>query len=76
MAVKPAELENPERDLSLETREQGKGADSGRARAELQALQERLAAAKSMKPKDTQPHCGDCFRRGWAAALRMVEGRE
>lgn len=82
MSVRPQELENPERDLALETRENtrrfGRKPDEAQE-AELQALRhlrERLEGAKAnTTPSDTAPHCADCYRRGWRAALAAVEGK-
>jgi hypothetical protein len=76
MSVKSRELENPERGLELQNRDAGD--ERGRRRedsagAELRALRERVAAVKSTKPLDPVPHCGDCYRRGWAAAVRAIE---
>jgi len=81
MAVRPEILDNQERTLALSTREGPPPQRSKReddTPAELNVLRERIAVAKITAPqsKDTQPHCGDCFRRGWAAALRVVEGLE
>jgi hypothetical protein len=79
MSVKPENLENPERDMKLLTREGGpaqarKRDDLEAAAEQLRTLRERIAEAAKATPRDTTPHCGDCFRRGWAAALRAVEG--
>ncbi len=42
--------------------------------ASLVALRKRIAElGKIIKPIDPIPHCGDCYRRGWAAALRELE---
>jgi hypothetical protein len=37
-------------------------------------MRARIEAAKSMTPADAVPHCADCFRRGWAAAVRSIDG--
>jgi predicted phage gp36 major capsid-like protein len=80
MSVKPESLENPERDLALETRENTRrfSRKVEEVEAELQALRQlrdRLATAKATaRPKDTAPHCSDCFARGWAAAVRAIGG--
>lgn len=78
MVVKAADLDNPERGMDLSTREAGEE-KPGRKRedpaaAELKAMRERIAAAKATTPRDPIPHCGDCFRRGWEAAVRAVDG--
>jgi hypothetical protein len=82
MSVKPHELDNPEKDQVLENREphgaQKVADDISRVKTgkpdELEALRRRIAAAvATTAPKDPQPHCGDCYRRGWAAALRSLE---
>lgn len=80
MTVKSSELEVPERDLDLVTRTETRPArkrDDGAEAAELgqlRQLRDRLEDAKRTKPQDDAPHCGDCFRRGWEAALKALEG--
>jgi len=79
MSVKPETLQNPERGLDLQNREAEGKAPRKReepvaAAGELEHLRERIAAAKATTPKDPIPHCGDCYRRGWTAALRSLEG--
>lgn len=78
MSVKPATLENPERDLSLLNRTSAPEPETKPRRkeegAELAAILGRIEGAKGTTPKDPLPHCGDCYRRGWAAALRAIEG--
>jgi len=82
--VKGSELENPESDMHLVNRAP-RGAKDGAEPTErvsatdlakLKALHERVAAAKAAAPlsKDDAPHCGDCFSRGWRAAVRAIEG--
>ena len=83
MAVKAGELDNPEQDLDLANREP-KGAKkvaadiervkhgTPTAETELEALRERIAAAKALDPKDPVPHCADCYSRGFKAAVRML----
>jgi hypothetical protein len=78
MAVRPETLDNQERGLELTTREDADG-KAGRRRedpavGELKALRERIAAVLAAEPKDEAPHCSDCFRRGWKAGLRGLEG--
>ncbi len=76
MSVTPDHLENPERDLDLANRDlKGKPRAKGGAPPadELQALRQRLDTAK-VAGADTNPHCADCFRRGWAAAVRAIAG--
>lgn len=78
MSVKAGTLETPERSLELVTREDEeprparKREEHDAAAADLRALRERIATAKAISPKDRVPHCGDCYRRGWAAALREI----
>jgi hypothetical protein len=78
MAVNRGSLENPERGADLVTRERTPPEETAPLRdptaAELRALRDRIAAAKAGTPKDDAPHCGDCFARGWKAAVRAVEG--
>jgi hypothetical protein len=85
MSIKPEDLQHPERGLELVTRRGGKagGRSAGKEAEgpelelddELEQLRARLQVAESLKKlPDTQPHCGDCFRRGWTAALRAVRG--
>lgn len=85
MSIKAGDLENPERDLDLINRDP-KGtkkvlADLQRVKdgtpteeEELQALRQRISAARTTVGKDPQPHCGDCFKRGWMAAAREIAG--
>ena len=78
MSVKPEALDNQERDLNLVNRESRKLPRSQNredaAAVELRVLRERVAMAKADdKPKDPRPHCGDCYRRGWAAAVAAIE---
>jgi hypothetical protein len=79
MSVEPDALDNQERDLTLVNRENAKlpkrqNREDPAALA-LKELRERVAKAKATdKPKDPLPHCGDCYRRGWAAAVAVIEG--
>lgn len=80
MAVRPSDIENRERDQHLTDRGprpsggQDEAQDNtARDTADLGALRERLKAAKIVG-KDPIPHCGDCWKRGWAAAVRAIEG--
>jgi hypothetical protein len=74
-------LENQERDLVLVNRRRKKARKEAQpepvtdtAAAELEALRARVAKAKATeRPHDAQPHCGDCFRRGWKAAVSAIE---
>ena len=82
--IKSGNLDTQERDLDLTNRDP-KGtrkvlADLERvkhgtptAEDELQALRARITAAATTVGKDPQPHCSDCFSRGWAAALKTLE---
>lgn len=84
MSVKPGDLENAERDLELTNRDP-KGmkkvlADLQRVKTaaptsdeELKALRDRIAAGLVTVGKDPQPHCGDCWKRGWIAALQSLK---
>lgn len=109
MAVRPENLDNPERDLNLSTRESdGKAGRKREDPAERRALRERLAMARTLTPQGRELHwraswdqgrdaavvaieadgnttgaraltapddvgCGDCFRRGRDAVVRLVE---
>ena len=81
MAVNAEDIENPERGLELTTRRRAGPKHAPAAvqpqddSAELLEMYERrFAAVKAMTPKDDPaPHCRDCYRRGWSAALRMLE---
>lgn len=82
MSVRPDQLENPERDLSLRTREGARQRQreepanepkESAAAVELKAFRERLAAARELKDTE-QRHCRDCFQRGRDAVLRFLEG--
>jgi len=79
MAVKPHELETPERGMHVQTRTVSNRATEDQesvAMDALLAMRKRLEDAKvtPTQSKDARPHCADCFRRGWVAALEMVEG--
>ena len=79
MAVKPHELETPERGMNVQTRTHSNRATDDQESVAMDALLEmrkRLEDAKVTPPstKDARPHCSDCFRRGWLAALGAVEG--
>ena len=84
MSVNPETLNNQEQGMSLVTRESKakKGNASSDATAELTALQKRIAAAKldraldrdEILKHDREPHCGDCFARGWASAVTAIDG--
>jgi hypothetical protein len=80
MVVNRGDLDNPERDLQLSTRE---GAEKPRKHddtaAELRALRQRIAAAGNLPGiapplGEAKPCCADCYRRGWHAALRSLGG--
>lgn len=77
MAVKTHELDNQERGMSVDTRGHMRATEDQESAAmdALFAMQKRLEEAKVTLPgtKDQNPHCGDCFARGWRAALRAVE---
>ena len=86
MAITPLDLDNQERDLTLVNRERKRPRtkldDTGSAEdllgaqaiADLEALRGRISATKNRAPKDAQPHCGDCYRRGRAAAVAEIDG--
>jgi hypothetical protein len=75
MTVKTGTVENAERDLGLTNREQKVTTRpvSATADDQLRELRRRIAEALTTMPKDDTPHCGDCYRRGWKAALRAIE---
>lgn len=67
MSVKTQELENPERGMALRDRKKKKPA------LDDVELLERVAALRLLeRPPDDAPHCGDCYRRGWRAALDAI----
>ncbi len=82
MSVKPSELDNQERGMSITTRGTTKGKSGGNVSPELETLKQRIAAAKldraldrdKILKHDREPHCGDCFTRGWASAVAAIEG--
>lgn len=78
MSVRPETLETPESTLELVTREAevkpSRKLGESPEGAELKGLRGRVAVAKAITPKDPIPHCGDCYRRGWDAALRAIDG--
>jgi hypothetical protein len=52
-------------------------ASSSSRPAKLRALRDRISEAQLddvILALDKAPHCRDCFRRGWRAALRAIEG--
>jgi len=73
MAVKGRELENQERGMSLTTRE---AAPTTPPDDELQVIRRRIESARSIQPKGAHLHCGDCFKNGRDAAIRMILGEE
>ena len=86
MSVKTETLENPERDLDVVTRDpkgtrkvlddmQRVKQSMPEADEELQAIRQRIKAAQATVGQDPQPHCGDCFKRGWTAAIRAIAGK-
>ena len=79
MAVRPASLETPERDLRLATREPAAEEERAEQRRagpaeELRTMRDRIEAARKLKPEGHDLHCLDCFNRGRDAALRTIEG--
>lgn len=81
MAVKPHELQNQERGMSIETRgiARAKAAEpEDVAVAELLAIRKRIEEARVTTPNNPAPHCSHCaggFADGWRAALEAVEGK-
>ena len=79
MAVRPETLENPERGLSLVTREPAEvepledSTAGDHAAAELRALRDRIQEIRETHPKDAMPHCRACYQRGVEAALRALD---
>lgn len=84
-----SELENPERDIALETREgvvspirrrseppevRALREEAAGLRRELEGIRERLAAARKVKPQGPELHCRRCFDSGRNAALDVLEG--
>jgi len=78
MVVKPEQLDHPERDLDLATRETraGKPRPGSDADADLQDLRARIEAARTLQPRPEQRHCLDCFEKGRDAALRLIDGTD
>lgn len=84
--ISATDLETPERDLHLETRESDeKPAKKKPAKAqpetdllreELAALKARLEAARTMEPKQLHRvhNCRTCFRQARDATIRAIEG--
>ncbi|HMJ88152.1 MAG TPA: hypothetical protein VK504_33475 [Vicinamibacterales bacterium] len=69
-------IKHPEQGLELQNRKGAKreaNPDEPPAETEAVVLRRRIAVALATTPKDPIPHCGDCYRRGWAAALRSLE---
>jgi len=83
MAVRPQDLETPERGMDLTNRGPALAVVSRRPDKEplepeeadeLQALRARLEAARRVEPEGRDLHCRDCFHRGRDAAVRKIEG--
>jgi hypothetical protein len=85
MSIEPETLEIPERDLELSNRGRKKKRTvdpEPETEDELASLRERVEAAAldpgrdraAILEHDSQPHCGDCFTRGWVAAVRVIRG--
>ncbi len=80
--IHSTELDHQERDLRLNARgPKMSGKEKAEAKTpaetgvdELRALKERIDAAKQIKPMGRDLHCGECFRRGRDAAIRLIEG--
>lgn len=79
MTVTRGNLDDPERDLSLSTRNGAEKPARKRddAAGELKVLRERIAAAGNVATivpaeGEAKPCCADCYRRGWHAALRSL----
>ncbi len=74
MAIKPQTLQQPERDLHLEMREQ-LVAERDQAVAALEALRARIKRAKTFEPAISVRYTWSCpdFRRGWDAAIAEIE---
>lgn len=74
MAIKTNELNQPERGMALGNREAGNGGP-----AELQALRDRIEAAKQhatmaqVKTRLANRYKCECFERGWMAAIAEIE---
>lgn len=67
-------LETPERGMNLQTRET-KPSKKG-AEGELEAMRERIAAAREAKPEAgfCCSHCAQAFTSGRDMAIRAIEG--
>lgn len=77
--VQPVEVDNRERGIELLNRDglEAPPAELEDEAAKLRALQDRISEAQVddvILASDKAPHCRDCFRRGWRAALRAIEG--
>lgn len=70
MAVKTETLQIPERDLDLANREGG----DVRGRKREEALRERIARARELKPRLHCSHCAQAFADGRDAVLKVLEG--
>lgn len=49
-------------------------ADLEALRAELRVLNDRIDAARDLRPQPHELHCLDCFHRGRDAAIRAITG--
>lgn len=88
MSIMPDELENPERSLDLENRDERRPrrprlgpvpvlaqAAEPSAEEQLAALRTRIASARRLKVDRGALHCRDCWERGRDAALDLIEGK-
>jgi hypothetical protein len=83
MSINSLTLDNPERDSRLLNRDGGakvhkktgktKEEKEALARSQLDTLRKRIASIKNKHPKDLEPHCGVCFRRGVKATITAIE---
>jgi hypothetical protein len=75
MAVKPHELETPERGMHVQTRRATEDQESVAMDA-LLAMRKRLEDLRVTPTQslDPRPHCADCFARGVRAAIGAIEG--
>ena len=76
MSVKAGTIENREQDLTVENRVVSGGRpEKATIEEQLQALRQRIRAGLAAPPEGAPvPECRDCYRRGWMAALKALEG--
>lgn len=84
--INATDLEIPERDLALETREtparpkrespelRALREEAAGLRGDLESLQGAIEVARNVKPHGSELHCARCFNSGRDAVLQTIDG--